>query len=139
MTDVAQFRVVTQHPWQSVIGNTTAEVMHVVNTYVGREPAQERRQFVMGAAEQRCMMQVPVLIAFPRRMLELMLNVEQPNADRCRENRSRKMHEQKRLDADQPCKCSHDGDNREIGRHCADPGLPTGAHQADREPLLQKK
>ena len=45
--DVAQFRVVAQHARQPVIGNAAAEVMHVVNADVGREPAQQRRQFVM--------------------------------------------------------------------------------------------
>src|SRR6267142_2648284 len=84
-------------------------------------------------------MQVPALVALPRRMLELMLHVEQPYASRGGEERDREMHEKERLDADKPCERSDDDGNREIGCHCAGPGLPTIAHEADREPLLQKK
>jgi len=39
VTDVAQFRVVPQYARQPVIGNTTAEVMHVVNTDVNKRPS----------------------------------------------------------------------------------------------------
>ena len=84
-------------------------------------------------------MQVPVLVAVPRRVLKLMLHVEQPYAGCAGEQRNRKMHEQERLDADKPCERSDDDGNREIGRHRTGPGLPAIAHEADRESLLQKK
>ena len=84
-------------------------------------------------------MQVPALVALPHRVLKLMLHVEQPDAGRGGEKQSRKVHEQERLDADKPCERSDDDGNREIGCHRTGPGLPTIAHEADREPLLQKK
>src|ERR1044072_5755248 len=46
-SDVTQFRVITQHARQPVIGNTAGEMVYVVNADVGREPAQQCRQFVM--------------------------------------------------------------------------------------------
>src|SRR6476646_6302608 len=84
-------------------------------------------------------MQVPAVVVLPRRVLELMLHVKQPYPSRGGEERDREMHEQERLDADKPREHSDDDGDREIGCHCADARLPTIAHEADREPLLQKK
>src|SRR5215467_5043066 len=84
-------------------------------------------------------MQVPALVAFPRRLLKLMLHIEQPYASRGGEQHDRKMREQERLNADEPRESSDDQDNREIGRHCAGPRLPPVAHEADRETVLQEK
>jgi hypothetical protein len=39
VTDAEQFRVVAQHARQPVKGNAAAEVVHVVNADVGREPS----------------------------------------------------------------------------------------------------
>jgi len=52
MTDVAQFGVVAQHARKPVTGNTTTEMVHVVDADIGREPAQQQRQIVMRAAIQ---------------------------------------------------------------------------------------
>jgi len=68
-----------------------------------------------------------------------MLHVEQPYADRGSEQHDRKMHEQERLNADEPGESSDDQGNCEIRCHCAGPGLPAVAHQADRETMLQEK
>ncbi len=45
--EVAQLRVVAQHLRQPVKRNSTAKVMHVVNTNISREPPQQNRQFIM--------------------------------------------------------------------------------------------
>src|ERR1700731_257394 len=84
-------------------------------------------------------MQVPALVAFPSRLLELMLYIEQPYAGRGGEQRDREMHEQERLYADEPRERGDDQGSREIGCHCARPRLPTVAHEADRETVLQEK
>src|SRR5215831_20749293 len=47
VTDLAQFRVVAQHARQLVKGDTTAEMVHVVDANVGCEPAQQYRKIVM--------------------------------------------------------------------------------------------
>src|SRR6516162_4860112 len=84
-------------------------------------------------------MQVPALVTFPRRLLKLMLHIEQPNAGRAGEQHDRKMHEQERLNTDEPREHSDDQGNREIGRHCASPRLPPVAHETDRETVLQEE
>src|ERR1700744_1835932 len=50
VTDLAQFRMVVQHARQPVKGDTTAEMVHVVDADVGCEPAQQYRKIVMRAA-----------------------------------------------------------------------------------------
>src|SRR5271166_4870580 len=47
VTDLAQFRVVAQHARQPIKGDTTAEMVHVVDADVGCEPAQQYRKIVM--------------------------------------------------------------------------------------------
>src|ERR1700742_626224 len=84
-------------------------------------------------------MQIPALIALPRGLLKLMLHVEQPYAGRGGEQHDRKMHEQERLDADQPGEPGGDQGNGEIGYHGAGPRLPAVAHEADGETVLQEK
>ena len=47
-------------------------------------------------------MKIPALVALPRRLLKLMLHIEQPYAGRGGEQHDRKMHEQERRYADEP-------------------------------------
>src|SRR6516162_5452831 len=84
-------------------------------------------------------MEVPALVALPGRLLKLMLHIEQPYAGRGGEQHDRKMHKQERLYADEPHERRDDQGNREVGCHCAGPRLPTVAHEADRETVLQQK
>jgi len=46
-TNLTQFRVVAQHARQPVKGNTTAEMVHVMDADVSCEPAQQYRKIVM--------------------------------------------------------------------------------------------
>ena len=72
-------------------------------------------------------------------MLELVLNIEQPDPGRSREQHDWQVHEQERPDADQP---NHRGDHSRdggIGRAGAKPGLPATAHQADWQPMLDEE
>ena len=114
-------------------------MVHVVDTDVGCEPAQQHRQIIMRAAVQSGVMQVPALVVLPRRLLKLMLHIEQPYTGRGGEQHDRKMHEQERLNTDEPCERGGDQGNGEIGCHCAGPRLPTVTHEADRETVLQEK
>src|SRR5262245_10238589 len=114
-------------------------MVHVVDADIGCEPAQQQGQIIMRAAIQSGLMQVPALVALPRRLLKLMLHVEQPYAGRGGEQYDRKMNEQERLNADEPRESSDDQGNREIRCHCAGPRLPAIAHEADWETVLQEK
>ena len=82
-------------------------------------------------------MQVPVPVARPARLLELVLDVEHPDADRGGEQHDRQMHQQERLDADQP---DQQGDDRARSPDWSPWCWPTAAsraHQADRQAMLQ--
>src|SRR3984893_7775392 len=101
-SDGSELWMVAQHIRQAIAGNSTAQVMDVVNADVRREPAQDTRQVIVGTAMQRGFVKTPGLIEGPGRVLELVLDIEQPDADRCSQNHDRQMHQQERSDADQP-------------------------------------
>ena len=68
--------------------------MDVMNADVRRELAQDTRQVIVRTAMQRGFVKTPGLIEGPRRVLELVLDIEQPYACRATEYRNRQMHEQ---------------------------------------------
>ncbi len=94
--------------------------MHMVHTDVGGEPAQNAGQIVMRAAIERSVVRFPCVILSPEGIFELMLDVEQPNADLRGKKGDRKLHEQegtstKKIDHDAGhesycCICSHGAD-----------------------------
>ena len=111
--------------------------MDVVNADVCREPAQDTRQVIIRTAMQRGFVKTPGLITGPGRVLELVLDIEQPHADRRRQNHDRQMHQQEGPDADQP---DHRGDeNRDgsIRTHRTQPGRPAVTHLPYRQPMPQ--
>ena len=98
--------------------------MDVVNADIGSEPAQRARQGIMGAAVKRRLLQVPCSVADPYGVLELVLDIEQPDTNRGREHYDWQMHQQERTDADQPYHGGDDSRDASIGRHRAQLGLP---------------
>src|SRR5258707_9424691 len=84
--DAAEVRMVAQHQRQSVKGDAAAQMMDVVNADIGSEPAQRARQGIMGAAVKRRLPPGPCSVADPYGGLEMVLDIEQPNADRGREH-----------------------------------------------------
>ena len=88
-----EFGMLAQHVWESVKGDSTAQVMYVMHTNIGGEPTQNARQLVVGTAMKRCLVQVPRGLVCPKRLLELMLDVEEPNADGRRQQGNRQMDE----------------------------------------------
>jgi hypothetical protein len=137
--DAVEVRMVAQHQRQSVKGDAAAQMMDVVNADIGSEPAQRARQGIIGAAVKRRLLQVPFSVADPYGMLELVLDLEQPNTERGREHQDWQMHEQERTDADQPHHGGDDSRDASIGRHRAQPRLPAAAHEADRQAMLHEK
>src|SRR5258708_27770352 len=96
----------------------------VGNDEMGSEPAQWGRQGIMGAAVKRRLLQVPCSVADPYGVLELVLDIEQPDTNRGREHYDWQMHQQERTDADQPYHGGDDSRDASIGRHRAQLGLP---------------
>jgi hypothetical protein len=74
----AKFGMLTEHPGQTVIRNTAAQVMDMVDADVRREPAQDSRKVVVGTAMQSRFLKAPPVLMRPECPLELMLHVEQP-------------------------------------------------------------
>src|SRR5947209_2490823 len=92
--DSGELRMVAQHVRQAIAGNSTGQMMDVVDADVRREPSQDSRQLVMGAAVQRSVVKIPGLLMRPVCVLELVLDVKQPDTDRGRQNDDRQMYEQ---------------------------------------------
>ena len=135
--DVAELGIFAQHARQTVIRNPAAQMMHMMNADIGGEPAQDAGQHIIRAAVQRGLVQIPVLVVGPHGVLELVLDVEQPHADRGRQQHDRQMHQQERSDADQPHQRGDDDRDRQVGAHGAEPRLPAAAHQSERQPVPQ--
>jgi hypothetical protein len=93
-SDGSELRVIPQHLWQSIIRNPAAQMMDVVHADIGGEPAQDDWQVIMRTAMQPGFVKIPALVMSLERMLELVLDIEQPDADRGGEKRDRQLHEQ---------------------------------------------
>ena len=89
----------------------------MVDADIGREPAQRLGQHVMRGAFECGFVQLPVRFFCPVGIFELVLHVEQPDADRRRDHRSRQIDQQKRHEPAQP-----DDQPNQDGNHCV------GAH-----------
>ena len=96
----------------------------MVYTDIGGKPAHHDGQVVVRAAVQGGLVQCPVPVFGPNRLFELVLDVEQPHADRGCQQDDWDLYEQKRADADQPDEGG--GQDREgcIGCHGTKPGTP---------------
>ena len=56
-------------------------MVDMVHPDIGSEPAQDARQVIMRTAVQRRLMKIPALVTGPEGILELVLDVEQPDAN----------------------------------------------------------
>src|SRR5438552_380793 len=89
-------------PRQVVVGNARIQMVHVVKANVSREELEHLRQLEIRASSQRSVAVFPVGPVLPVRVLELMLDIEQPDADRTGKQRWRYRHEQVLTPPDQP-------------------------------------
>jgi hypothetical protein len=62
----AKFGMLAHHPGQTVIGNTAAQVMDMVDADVCREPAQDSRKVVVRTAMQGRFLKAPAVLMTPR-------------------------------------------------------------------------
>src|SRR5580704_605871 len=84
-------------------------------------------------------MQIPRSLVIPYGMLELVLHIEQPHADGCCEHHDWEMHKEKSFNANEPDERANDQCDRRIGRHGAEPRLPSGTHQPHGQALLKQE
>ena len=93
----------------------------------------------MRTAKERSIVRVPGMILSPNRIFELMLDVEQPNADRRSKKGDRKLHDQEGAEAK---KVNHDaGDQCYCGIHShgADPKPPIGIGKPERQAVAEQE
>jgi len=64
-------------------------MMDVMNANIGGKPAHDARQIIMRATVKRSLVQAPDAITIPGGVLELVLDIEQPDSDRSREQHHR--------------------------------------------------
>jgi len=69
-------------------------MMDVVHADIGGKPAQANWQIIIRTAVQPGFVKIPTLVMGPEQILELGLDVEQPDSDRGGEKRDRQLHEQ---------------------------------------------
>src|SRR5262249_3066108 len=76
----------------------------------------------------------------PKGILELVLNVEEPNTDGCRQQSYRQMHDQEWPNTHEPHHHEDDQSDGCVGHHGAYPRPETTAHQSDRrQPVLYEE
>lgn len=85
----SKLRMTPQHLWQPVIRDSTAQMVDVVHPDIGGEPAQDARQIIVRTAVQCRLLGGPVVVVLPECILELVLDIEQPDAERRCEKRNR--------------------------------------------------
>ena len=67
---------------QIIVWHFRAQVMNMMETDISAHPLQDTGKLVIRAAFNGCFHVAPLIIMFKIRILELMLDVEQPNAEK---------------------------------------------------------
>ena len=106
--DLGEFRAMTKRQRQPVKRNSAAQMMHMMHADICSEPAQNDRKVVVRTAVQRGLVKVPRFIVRPKRVLELVLDIEQPDAERGADQHDRQMHQEEWTKADRPNRDSRD-------------------------------
>jgi hypothetical protein len=76
---------------------------------------------------KRGLVKAPIRIARPKRLLELILDIEEPYRERGADHHDRALHEQKGPKADKPDHQPRQPRNRRVRSHRAEPGLASRA------------
>ena len=132
-----QLRMVAQHRAEPVARDARREMVDVMDADVGGEPAQHRRQVEMRAALHRTGLEAPARVPLPVGVLVLVLDVEQPDADRRGQPGDRRLHQQEVAPPHQRRHGHDHARDREIGREDAAPGVPPGRRRRRGQPLLE--
>jgi len=100
---------------QLVVRNFRTEVMDVVETDVAREPLYHLWQFIERTAVHARIEELPIRMAFPIGRVEIMLDIEQPDARTARDQQNGNLNQQEGRPADldhQPCNHCGESDVR---------------------------
>src|SRR6476469_282742 len=100
---------------QIVVGDLCTQMMDVMKSDVPTEPLQDERQFIEGTALQPCLYKFPAFVVVPVGWVKVVLDVEEPNPDRCTDHEDRQLHQYIRLPPNQPAYQGNHNDQRKIG------------------------
>ena len=84
-------------------------------------------------------LKIPVGVIRPVRIVELVLNEEKPHARCGAQQGDGNVHKQEGPDANRPHHQARSEGDAKVGRHCADPGTPTGTHQASGDSMADQE
>src|ERR1700722_5866448 len=132
-----ELRMIVKDLRQPIERDTAGKMVHMVHPDITCEPGQRRRQFIVGTSIESCFMKVPLAVMSPKRVLELMLDIKEPDGDRGAHDHHGSLHEKEGADSHKPDKQRDDAGDCRVGPHCAYPGLPARAHHADRKAIMQ--
>ena len=111
--------------------------MDVVEADIAGQPMHEPRQVVEGAALEGRRLEIPLRVLAPIGVLELMLHIEQPDADRAGQEGDRQIADHQRPPADEEHDHRRDRRQRDIGAEHAEPGLVVAGRAAARDAMHQ--
>src|SRR6202795_3604975 len=99
-TTARELRMIAEDLRQPIERDTAGKMVHMVHPDITCEPGQRRRQFIVGASIESRFMEVPIAVTSPKRVLELMLDVKEPDGDRGAHDYDGSLYEEKRPDQD---------------------------------------
>jgi len=97
-TDARELRIVAQ----AIERDSARQMVHVMHADIASEPGQDARQLIVRAAVKRGFVKAPIAVVRPKRVLELMLDIEEPHRDRAADRHDRRLHEKEGPEANQP-------------------------------------
>ena len=98
----------------------------MVQPDVAGQELQDLRQPQVGAAFERGVVVAPRLARLPVGVLELVLDVEEPDADAARQQERGQLHDQESRPPEQPAERGDEDDEGEVRAECAPPKPPGG-------------
>src|SRR5512138_2350193 len=93
-------RILAMALFQLVVRDLRAEVVDMVKADITREPLQDFRQFIEGAALHTCREEIPIGMTLPVARGKVMLNIEQPDTGRSSDQQNGKLDQQEGPPAD---------------------------------------
>ena len=100
--------------FQTVVGNTGAEVVDVVETDISGEPLEDFRQLVIRTAFERGGGKVPVVMTCPINILELVLDIKHPDSRSGGDQADAELEDEVFFPSHEPDTESDNGGNTEV-------------------------
>src|SRR5215472_3794880 len=124
---------------QAVARNLDGKMVDVVEADMARQPAQDAREVVKGAAFEGGGFEVPLGLMAPIGALELMLHVEEPDADGTGQHGNGQVADHERAPAEEQHRRHQNCRQGGISAHDAEPALAIVGQAATGNPVQQQE